>query len=77
MDELFNRYMHYERALAGIKETSQEGMRSFYEKESYRLLRLEHSRVFENLIALADFWNSINNQYEERFSEHVLKDYSC
>ena len=65
--------MHYERALAGIKDTLQEGLRSFYEKESYRLLRLGYWRVFGNLIALANFWSSVANQDEERFSERVLK----
>ena len=73
MDELFNRYMYYERAKGLVKDTTLEGLRSFYEKDHYRLLRLEHRRVFENLAALAKFWSSVNNQDEERFSERVLK----
>lgn len=73
VDELFNRYMHYERASLGLKDTTQEGLRSFYEKDNYRLLRVEHKRVFANLLALADFWNKIANQDEDCFSERVLK----
>ncbi len=65
--------MHYERARAYIKDSTQEGLRSFYEQEHYRLLRVEHNRVFANLLALADFWSSIYNQDEERFSERILK----
>ena len=73
VDELFNRYMHYERARLGLKDTTQEGLRSFYEKDNYRLLRAEHKRVFANLLSLADFWNKIDNQDEAYFSERVLK----
>ena len=72
MDELFNRYMHYERAKLGIQDTTNEGLRSFYERENYRLLREEHERVFANLRLLADFWRAVEDQDEEFFSEPVL-----
>ncbi len=65
--------MHYERAMLGLKDTTQEGLRSFYEKDNYRLLRVDHKRVFANLLSLADFWNKIDNQDEAYFSERVLK----
>ena len=65
--------MFYERATARIKDTTKEGLRSFYEKVKYRLLRAEHKRVFANLIALADFWNAVADQDEDRFSQRVLK----
>ena len=73
MDELFNRYMHYERSKAGTKDTTQEGLRSFYEKGNYRLLTLEHERVFDNLISLAEFWRGVADQDDDKFSERVLK----
>ena len=73
MDELFNRYMHYERAKAGITDSTQEGLRSFYERGNYRLLREEHERVFANLQALAGFWRAVADQDEGIFSEQVLR----
>lgn len=71
MDELFTRYMYYERAKQGIKSSTTEGLRKFYEKNSYSLLKSE--QTFENLINLANFWNDIQNQSVERFSDRVLR----
>ncbi len=71
MDELFTRYMYYERAKMGIKSSTTEALRKFYEKNSYSLLKKEST--FENLIALADFWNDVSNQNNERFSDRVLR----
>lgn len=71
MDELFTRYMYYERAKQGIKSSTTEGLRKFYEKNSYSLLKNEET--FENLINLANFWNDIQNQSVERFSDRVLR----
>jgi len=71
MDELFTRYMYYERAKMGIKSSTTEALRKFYEKDSYSLLRKDG--IFENLIILADFWKDISNQNIDRFSDKVLR----
>ena len=71
MDEVFTRYMYYERAKAGIKSSTTEALRKFYEKDNYALLK--NDETFENLIDLADFWNDISNQDEDRFSSRVLR----
>ena len=73
MDELFNRYMHYERAGKGLQDSTQEGLRSFYEKDNYRLLTEDHERVFENLCSLAEFWRAVADQDEDIFTEPVLR----
>lgn len=71
MDELFTRYMYFERAKQGIKSSTTEALRRFYEKDSYNLLKQE--KTFENLIILANFWNDVSNQNNERFSEEILR----
>ncbi len=71
MDELFTRYMYYERAKRGIKLTTTMGLRKFYEQNNYELLH--NDQTFENLIDLADFWDDIVNQNKERFSDNILK----
>ena len=71
MDELFTRYMYYERAKMGNKNTTTEALRKFYEKDSYSLLKKEG--VFENIIELADFWNDVSNQNPDRFSDGILR----
>lgn len=71
MDELFTRYMYYERAKKGIKFTTTMGLRKFYEQNNYELLHNENT--FENLIDLADFWEDILTQNKKRFSSNVLK----
>ena len=71
MDELFTRYMYYERANQGIKLSTTEALRKFYEKNSYSLLKSEDT--FENLRDLADFWNDVSNQSKDRFSEKILR----
>ena len=38
MDELFTRYMYYIRAKQGIKSSTTEALRKFYEKDNYTLL---------------------------------------
>lgn len=70
MDELFTRYMYYERAKMGIKSSTTEALRKFYEKDSYKLLKNE--RTLDNLTELAVFWNDVSNQNRERFSDRVL-----
>ena len=71
MDELFTRYMYYERALMGNKNTTTEALRKFYEKDNYELLK--SGKVFSNLIELAYFWNDIENQDTDKFSDEVLR----
>ena len=71
MDELFTRYMYFERAKMGIKSSTTEALRKFYEKDSYKLLK--NDSIFENLIFLANFWNDVSNQNVERFSDKVLR----
>lgn len=71
MDELFTRYMYFERAKMGIKSSTTEALRKFYEKDSYKLLK--NDSLFENLIVLANFWNDVSNQNVERFSDKVLR----
>ena len=71
MDELFTRYMYYERAKQGIRSSTTEALRKFYEKNSYALLK--NDQTLENLIDLADFWNDVQNQSVERFSDRILR----
>ncbi len=71
MDELFTRYMYFERAKMGIKSSTTEALRKFYERDGYALLKKDG--VFDNLITLAYFWNDIANQNNERFSEETLR----
>ncbi len=71
MDELFTRYMYYERAKQGNKSSTTEALRKFYEKNKYALLKKEETLVA--LEALAKFWNNVFDQNEEMFSAEVLK----
>lgn len=71
MDELFTRYMYFVRAKMGIKSSTTEALRSFYEKDSYKLLKNDY--VFDDLINLADFWKDVLNQNVDRFSDKILK----
>lgn len=71
MDELFTRYMYYERAKLRIKSSTTEALRKFYERDSYALLRKEIT--LDNLESLAHFWSDITLQNKERFSPEVLR----
>lgn len=71
MDELFTRYMYYERAKQGNKSSTTEALRKFYEKDSYALLN--NDETLNNLIDLANFWNDVSNQDRDKFSENVLR----
>jgi hypothetical protein len=71
MDELFTRYMYYERAVKEIKSSTTEALRKFYERDGYKLL--QSIETFENLKLLAAFWDDVSNQNKERFSEKVLR----
>lgn len=72
MDELFSRYMYYRRALLGIKSSTTESLRKFYEREQYKILHENQS--FDDLCILADFWSDISSQNEDIFSQEVLRD---
>ncbi len=71
MDELFTRYMYYERAKQGNKSSTTEALRKFYEKKDYELLKREET--LSNLIELANFWKAVSDQNDEKFSENVLR----
>lgn len=71
MDELFTRYMYFIRAKKGIKSTTTEALRKFYEKGKYEILKLDET--LPNLKLLVDFWNDVYNQNTDRFSCNVLR----
>ncbi len=71
MDELFTRYMYYERACQKIKSSTTEALRKFYEKNSYSILKKD--KTLDDLESLATFWNDVSNQDKERFSDEVLR----
>ncbi len=71
MDEAFTRYMYYERAKQGNKNSTIESLRKFYEKDSYALLKKDET--FANIFDLAKFWKSVAIQDKQRFSEPILK----
>lgn len=71
MDELFTRYMYYIRAKRGIKSSTTEALRKFYEKDSYSILKDE--QTMKDLIVLADFWEDVSNQDKDRFSARILR----
>lgn len=69
MDELFTKYMYFLRAKTGIKTSTVEGLRNFYEKNNYERL---NDDTFQNLKSLASFWENIVYQNEEIFTKTVL-----
>ncbi len=71
MDELFTRYMYFLRAKQGIKSSTTEALRKFYEKDKYSILKQKDTLL--NLEILLDFWNDISNQNTDRFSDKILK----
>lgn len=71
MDEIFTRYMYFERAKQGIASNTTEALRKFYERNAYALLKKDET--FDNLIDLARFWDDIEKQNDERFSDRVLR----
>lgn len=70
MDDLFTRYMYYERAKQGNRNTTTEALRKFYERDGYALLKKDET--FNNLELLAQFWKDIIYQ-EDSFSKRVQK----
>ena len=71
MDELFTRYMYFVRAKKGVKSTTTEALRKFYERDKYAILK--NDTTFQDLKILANFWNDINEQNSERFLLGVLR----
>lgn len=71
MDELFTRYMYYERALQGNKRSTTEALRTFYGKNNYALLKTD--KTLSNMEILASFWDDVYNQEAMRFSTRVLR----
>ncbi len=69
MDELFTRYMYYERAKQRNRNTTTEALRNFYEKDAYALLKSD--QTLNNLESLAQFWDDV--AHLEGFSEKVRK----
>ncbi|MCQ2323707.1 MAG: DUF262 domain-containing protein [Paludibacteraceae bacterium] len=70
MDELFTRYMYYERAKQGKKNSTTEALRTFYSANGYALLKTEET--LSNMELLADFWDKVLNQ-DDCFSERVRR----
>lgn len=71
LDELFTRYMYFERAKLRITSSTVEALRKFYDKDGYALLKRD--ATFDNLQLLAEFWMDVNNQDNDRFSNRVLR----
>jgi hypothetical protein len=72
MDELFTKYMYYERALKRVDSSTTEALRKFYDGgNNYEILKRDSTLT--NLEDLAKFWEDIYTQNEERFSIKVLK----
>ena len=71
LDELFTRYMYYERAKQGNKSTTTEALRKFYERDSYAIFK--KNETLDNIMILAKFWQDINLQDSERFSQEILR----
>lgn len=71
MDEIFTRYMYYLRAKEGIRNSTTEALRKFYERNNYAILK--NDQTLNDLEELASFWHAIVNQDEERFSQRVLR----
>lgn len=71
MDELFTRYMYFIRSQQGIKSSTTEALRKFYEKDKYAILKKDET--LPNLKILVDFWNDVYTQNAERFSTKILR----
>lgn len=70
MDELFTRYMYYERAKQRNRKTTTEALRKFYERDNYVLLKKEDT--LKGLEDLAAFWSNVVYQ-EDVFSDRILR----
>ena len=70
-DELFTRYMYYRRTIKGNTDTTRTGLRKFYERDNYVILKEQQTLI--DLKALAEFWRDVRKQDEERFSNRILR----
>lgn len=70
LDEIFTRYMYYERSLLHNKSSTTESLRKFYEKENYAILKKDET--FDNIIKLKNFWKSVYCEDTVAFSDEVL-----
>ncbi|RIX33326.1 DUF262 domain-containing protein [Corynebacterium falsenii] len=71
VDELFTRYMYYERACRGIRDTTTQGLRDFFEANDYELLKNEET--LNKLESLLGFWVQVSTQDDSVFSPEVLR----
>lgn len=71
MDELFARYMYFLRAEEGIKKTTTEALRKFYERGKYKYLK--NDQTIPDLKSLAIFWEKVTTQDSQSFSNENLK----
>lgn len=71
MDELFTRYMYFERAKTGKKNSTTEALRTFYSMDNYAIFRKQET--LSNLELVAEFWNDIQTQDNSIFSQEVLR----
>lgn len=73
LDEIFMHYMYVKKA--EMRDNSvRVALRTFYARDHYSLLRGEQAeKTFSDLIDLANFWNLIRKQDENRFTKDTLK----
>lgn len=71
MDELFTRYMYYERAKQRNRKTTTEALRKFYEKDKYALLKKEET--LKNLEDLAEIFGCNVCIQDDIFSDRILR----
>lgn len=69
MDELFTRYMYFRRAKQGNRSTTTEGLRDFFERDSYKILKSE--TTLTDLEELASFWQQVENR--EDFNDDITR----
>ena len=72
-DEIFTRYMYYERAKKGVRDNTVEALRKFYEADNYKLFTEDYSQTFSNLLSLANFWLNVSSRNEAVFSQRILR----
>ncbi len=63
--------MYFVRAKLGIKSSTTEALRKFYEKDKYAILKQNETLL--NLKILVNFWKDVYSQNSERFSSNVLR----
>ncbi len=71
LDEVFTRYMYCLRARRGVKVSTTEALRKFYEADGYAALK--DWRTMDELLDIAAFWRDVGAQDASRFDEGTLK----